>query len=144
MLILLRHGQTEANAQGLLQGRIDPDLDDVGRRQAVAAAQWLGPVDRVISSPLVRARQTAAVLTGSSNDVEIDERFIELNYGEWERSSTGKGGRSVTCRHRPGKPGGRTCTSPRRVGSHCSISEPGCALHSTSLSTRPVAPTLSS
>ncbi|MEM7094329.1 MAG: histidine phosphatase family protein [Actinomycetota bacterium] len=81
MLILLRHGRTEANARGLLQGRIDPALDDLGRAQAEAAATWLGSVDRVISSPLQRAQQTAAAL---GVDVEIDERFIELDYGDWE------------------------------------------------------------
>ena len=84
MLILLRHGRTQANALGLLQGRIDPELDDLGRRQAAAAAEWLGPVDRVIASPLLRARHTAAALTGNIDDVEIDDRFIELDYGEWE------------------------------------------------------------
>lgn len=81
MLILLRHGRTAANARGLLQGRVDLDLDDLGRRQAVAAAEWIGDVDRVISSPLQRARQTAEAL---GRRVEIDERFIELDYGEWE------------------------------------------------------------
>lgn len=81
MLIMLRHGRTAANAQGLLQGRIDPDLDDLGRRQARAAAAWLGGVDRVIASPLARAQQTAQAL---GLPVETDERFIELDYGEWE------------------------------------------------------------
>lgn len=81
MLILLRHGRTEANAGGLLQGRIDPALDELGERQAMAAAAAIGPVDRVIASPLRRARQTAAAF---DTPVEIDERFIELDYGEWE------------------------------------------------------------
>lgn len=81
MLILLRHGRTTANAQGLLQGRIDLDLDELGQQQAAAAAEWIGPVDRVIASPLARAQQTAAALGQS---VDTDERFIELNYGEWE------------------------------------------------------------
>jgi len=81
VLILLRHGRTAANARGLLQGRVDLELDDLGRRQAVAAAQWIGDVDRVISSPLQRARQTAEAL---GRRVEIDERFIELDYGDWE------------------------------------------------------------
>ena len=81
MLILLRHGRTAANARGLLQGRIDLELDDVGRRQAIAAAAWLGDVDRVIASPLARAQQTAASL---GLPVETDERFIELDYGDWE------------------------------------------------------------
>lgn len=81
MLIMLRHGRTEANAAGLLQGRIDPDLDDLGKQQARAAAEWIGPVDRVIASPLRRAQQTAAAF---GQPVETNEQFIELNYGEWE------------------------------------------------------------
>ena len=81
MLIFLRHGRTKANASGLLQGRIDPELDELGVKQAAAAAEVLGSVDRVIASPLVRAQQTAEALGRS---VETDERFIELNYGDWE------------------------------------------------------------
>ena len=81
MLILLRHGRTKANAGGLLQGRIDPDLDELGVRQAQAAAELIGSVDRVIASPLKRAQQTAAAL---GQPVETDERFIELDYGDWE------------------------------------------------------------
>jgi broad specificity phosphatase PhoE len=60
MLILLRHGRTKANAGGLLQGRIDLELDDLGQQQAQAAAAAIGKADRVIASPLVRAQQTAA------------------------------------------------------------------------------------
>lgn len=78
---MLRHGRTEANAKGLLQGRIDPDLDELGQRQAAAAAAAIGPVDRVIASPLARAQQTAAAF---GMTVETDERFIELDYGDWE------------------------------------------------------------
>jgi broad specificity phosphatase PhoE len=86
MLIMLRHGRTEANARGLLQGRIDPPLDDLGVQQAAAAAAWLGPVDRVIASPLQRAQQTAGAFGVA---VETDERFIELNYGDWEGRPVG-------------------------------------------------------
>ncbi len=80
MLILVRHGRTLANATGLLQGRIDNPLDPVGEQQARAIAASLAPLvsPRVISSPLQRARQTAGALGVA---VEIDERFIELDYG---------------------------------------------------------------
>ncbi len=81
MLILLRHGRTKANAGGLLQGRIDLELDELGQQQAQAAAAAIGKVDRVIASPLVRAQQTAAAF---GQPVETDERFIELDYGDWE------------------------------------------------------------
>ena len=84
MLILLRHGQTSANAQALLQGRIDLPLDDLGRAQAVKCGEFIRqnfPDAYVVSSPLMRARQTAGQL---SDNVHIDDRFIELNYGDWD------------------------------------------------------------
>jgi len=82
VLILLRHGQTPANAGGLLLGRDDPPLTDLGCRQAAAAAAALdGDVQRVISSPLRRARQTAEAL---GLPVEIDGEWIEVDYGEYE------------------------------------------------------------
>ena len=84
MLILLRHGQTTANAQSLLQGRIDLDLDVVGQQQAALCGQFVRqhfPHARIVSSPLVRAQQTAFAI---SPHVEIDERFIELDYGSWD------------------------------------------------------------
>lgn len=84
MLILLRHGQTSANAQALLQGRIDLPLDDVGRVQATKCGEYIRqnfPSAHVVSSPLMRAVQTAEQL---SNNVQIDDRFIELDYGDWD------------------------------------------------------------
>ena len=84
MLILVRHGRTAANAAGLLQGRLNQDLDETGERQAVALAEMLkasGPIDTLIASPLKRAQQTAAVF---GVPVETDERWIELSYGEYE------------------------------------------------------------
>lgn len=86
MIILLRHGRTTANANGLLQGRLDLQLDELGQRQAQAAAAAIGPVDRVIASPLKRAQETAAALGQS---VGTDERFIELDYGDWEAKPVG-------------------------------------------------------
>ena len=88
MLIVVRHGQTSANARGLLLGRGDPSLDVVGRDQAAAVAAALTPLDtrtRIISSPLARCRETAAIIAGEGTiDVEIDERWIELDYGGLE------------------------------------------------------------
>lgn len=81
LITLLRHGQTAANARGLLQGRVDNPLDDLGRAQARAAADLLAPVDRVISSPLARAHQTADAF---HRRVEVDERWVELDYGDWD------------------------------------------------------------
>jgi len=84
MLILLRHGQTAANAQARLQGHIDLPLDEVGVEQARKCGEYLRTTFgdlTVISSPLIRAQQTARAVSGN---VTIDERFIELNYGDWD------------------------------------------------------------
>ena len=83
MLILVRHGQTSANRRGLLLGRADPPLCDGGREQAEALARTLPVPARLISSPLVRARQTADALAAASGTVvEVDQRWIELDYGD--------------------------------------------------------------
>lgn len=82
MLIVVRHGRTEANANGLLVGRrVDPDLDELGRRQADALRRVLAGADRVISSPLRRARQTADAL---GLPVQVEERWIEIDYGTFD------------------------------------------------------------
>jgi len=86
MLIVVRHGRTAANAAGQLLGRHDPPLDDEGRRQARVMADWLGPVDRVVSSPLLRTRQTAAAF---GVEVDLDERLVELDYGDWDGRPVG-------------------------------------------------------
>lgn len=85
MIIVVRHGRTASNASGLLLGRQDPPLDETGRAQAAAMAATLAGIDRVVSSPLLRTRQTAeAVAEVAGTEVEVDERFIELDYGEWD------------------------------------------------------------
>lgn len=81
MLILVRHGQTRTNAEGRLLGRADPPLTELGRRQAATLAAAVGPVDRVVSSPLARARETAACL---GLPVDVDERWVEIDYGDYE------------------------------------------------------------
>ena len=87
MLILVRHGRTAANASGLLLGRLDVGLDAEGVRQAAALGEVLDAVPvgsagrRIVSSPLLRTRQTAAHLDRS---VVLDERWIELDYGDWD------------------------------------------------------------
>jgi probable phosphoglycerate mutase len=80
-LLIVRHGRTAANAARRLIGRMDLPLDPLGEAQAVALAAAAGPVDRVIASPLQRTRQTAAAFGRS---VEVDERWIELDYGEYD------------------------------------------------------------
>ena len=87
MLYLVRHGRTDANAKGLLQGRLDPPLDAIGRKQAAAIAELIGDVDEVISSSLVRAVETASYF---QREVTIDDRWIEIAYGEYEGIPTGE------------------------------------------------------
>ena len=80
MLIVVRHGRTEANASGLLLGRrLDPDLDELGRRQAAALAAALPGEARIVSSPLRRAQETAAAF---GRPVDTDERWAEIDYGD--------------------------------------------------------------
>ncbi|MBW3668463.1 MAG: histidine phosphatase family protein [Actinobacteria bacterium] len=81
MLILVRHGQTQANADARVLGRADPPLTELGRRQATAMAAAVGSVDRVVASPLLRAAETAACF---GVPVEVDERWIELDFGEYD------------------------------------------------------------
>jgi probable phosphoglycerate mutase len=88
-IIIVRHGRTEFNAAGRLQGRTDNPLDEVGLAQAEAVATYLAPEllsdTLIVCSPLLRARQTAtAIAQGVGASLEIDERWIELDYGAFE------------------------------------------------------------
>jgi broad specificity phosphatase PhoE len=85
MLIVVRHGRTAANAAGQLLGRRDVSLDPTGQEQARALAGAIGPVDRVVCSPLARTRETAAAF---AVPVEIDERWVELDYGDWDGATS--------------------------------------------------------
>jgi broad specificity phosphatase PhoE len=79
MLLIVRHGETPPNRQGLIVGRSDPSLTDVGHEQARRLAVALPKPDLVVSSPLRRARDTAVAF---GRPVELDGRWIELDYGE--------------------------------------------------------------
>jgi broad specificity phosphatase PhoE len=84
-LILIRHGESEGNAAGVLQGRMDFPLSEHGRLQAERTAIRLAQsgVTRVISSPLVRAATTAELIAaGVGVSVELDERLAEYDIGE--------------------------------------------------------------
>ena len=88
-IIIVRHGRTEFNATGRLQGRTDNPLDEVGLAQAEAVAAYLKPEllsdTLFVCSPLLRARQTAtAIVNRVGSSFDIDERWIELDYGSYE------------------------------------------------------------
>lgn len=84
---LCRHGRTVLNANGLLRGRCDPELDEVGLVEADALADSLADVRfaRVIASPLLRAVETAQPLAAASGvRVETDHRLIDIDYGAFK------------------------------------------------------------
>lgn len=87
MIVLARHGQTDVNRDGRLQGRTDPSLTQLGLAQAAALATVLageGPV-AVLTSPLRRARETADLIAAACGlRAEVDERLVELDYGDWD------------------------------------------------------------
>ncbi len=81
MLILVRHGESTGNADGLLLGRIDSPLTIRGLEQARSLADTVAGATRLISSPLTRARHTAEAL-GTGLPIEVDDRWVEVDYGE--------------------------------------------------------------
>jgi broad specificity phosphatase PhoE len=86
-LVMLRHGQTEWNAGNRMQGQLDTELSELGRDQAVAAAEVLAKRHPllIVSSDLRRAYDTAVVLaerTGSP--LVVDARLRETHLGDWQ------------------------------------------------------------
>ena len=89
-LLLVRHGETEANRQGLFQGRIDWPLNETGRAQIEATAERFKSykIDHVYSSPALRARQTADILNQYwQAPLTEEERLWEIDHGTWEGRS---------------------------------------------------------
>ncbi|MGO1247120.1 MAG: histidine phosphatase family protein [Oceanisphaera sp.] len=94
-IYLLRHGQTQFNAEQRLQGRCNSDLTALGVQQAKAMANTLCEVLdtpknwAIYSSPLGRAQQTAAIICKhlqlSVEHIQLDERLMEVGLGEWEQ-----------------------------------------------------------
>jgi len=86
-LVLLRHGQTEWNADSRMQGQIETELTDLGRSQAVAAAEVLAKRNPVliVSSDLHRALETAKALGERTGvEVDVDPRLRETHLGDWQ------------------------------------------------------------
>lgn len=85
---MLRHGQTDWNRLGRYQGRTDVPLSAAGLDQAQRAGAALRhtPVSVLVTSPLGRARATAQVISRILGVIpcELDDRLIELSFGEWE------------------------------------------------------------
>jgi len=101
VIYYIRHGETEWNADGRLQGTQDIPLNDLGRRQAAAAGAILAGLFRArrpqreplgfVASPLGRARSTMELVRGSlelpPDQYAIDSRLREIGYGHWEGST---------------------------------------------------------
>jgi probable phosphomutase (TIGR03848 family) len=89
-VILVRHGRTAANVNGVLAGRADGvQLDQIGRDQAACTADRLAalPLVAVASSPLERCRQTARMILdrqAASPTALVEEGITECDYGEWQ------------------------------------------------------------
>jgi probable phosphoglycerate mutase len=97
----IRHGETEWNAEGRLQGTQDVPLNDLGRKQAANAGAILADLFvrdgrseqslAFVASPLGRARSTMELVRGTlklpPRDYAVDDRLREIGYGDWEGST---------------------------------------------------------
>ena len=92
MIYLCRHGETAFNRERRLQGRNESELTALGQRQAEAMADLLHDLIardaaspwRIVASPLHRTRATAAAIGARLGlPVEIDERLVEIDVGDW-------------------------------------------------------------
>ena len=88
-IYIVRHGETEANKKGYLQGCTDIPLNENGRIIAELTGRGLKGIrfDHCFSSPLIRAKETAEILlreSGNSISVSFDDRIKEMNFGSFE------------------------------------------------------------
>ena len=86
-LFLIRHGQTESNAQGRYQGSLDTELTDTGFAQARAAKKYLSGIllSGIYSSPMKRTVETAKIISEDTGlEIKIRHNLKELNFGKWE------------------------------------------------------------
>jgi glucosyl-3-phosphoglycerate phosphatase len=87
LLVMLRHGQTDFNADSRMQGQLDTHLTELGLAQAAAAAEVLAKRQPllIVSSDLRRAYDTAVVLGERiGSPVYVDERLRETHLGDWQ------------------------------------------------------------
>lgn len=89
-IYLVRHGRTTLNANGLLRGHLDPPLDAVGAEEVLALGRYFAQIeiDMIVSSPLLRARATAAAIAYyRSIPIDTNGRFIDRDYGKYAGKS---------------------------------------------------------
>jgi broad specificity phosphatase PhoE len=86
-LVLVRHGQVEGIKPSRFRGRRDVPLNGLGVREAALTAARVARgwrVARIVGSPMLRCRQTAAeIATATGVGVEVDERLTDMDYGAW-------------------------------------------------------------
>jgi len=86
-VLLIRHGQSVANAQGILAGRAPGvHLDEHGEKSARELGIHLGslPIAQVLVSPLERTAQTADLIFANKFPIQIETRITECDYGDWQ------------------------------------------------------------
>jgi probable phosphomutase (TIGR03848 family) len=86
--LVIRHGQSQANVDGVLAGHLDSGLSEAGAAQAAGLAEALRevPIRVVVTSPLSRCRATAEALAAAHPDVgppQLETRVVEVRYGSW-------------------------------------------------------------
>ena len=85
-ITLVRHATTDANTHGLFVGQVDPPLNEQGLKEAESVGKRLSqhPIDRIISSDLMRAKTTANAIASHHDDVDavLDPRLREMHLGE--------------------------------------------------------------
>lgn len=91
-IYIVRHGETDANKKGYAQGWTDGPLNENGHKLAEITGQGMKGIrfDHCISSPLIRAMETAEIIlkeSGNSVSVSVDERIKEMNFGNLEMMS---------------------------------------------------------
>jgi len=87
-VFFVRHGQTDWNVERKIQGQVDIELNDEGRKQAAQMRDELADMhfDAIFVSPLARARETAEIIAEphESTPVVIADELAERNFGEYE------------------------------------------------------------
>lgn len=89
-LLFVRHGQSTWNLEHRWQGQADPPLSDHGREQAIHAAANIGTVDVIVSSPQIRALETATIISEQIGvgPVQAHTELRERNAGIWSGLTT--------------------------------------------------------
>lgn len=82
-IIIVRHGQTKHNADGIYFGKLNPELNEVGLAQAKEAREKILNInyDNIYASPLYRAYQTAQIVNYAEKEIICDKRIEEIDFG---------------------------------------------------------------